>query len=441
MIILNQIWDFFASVKLAITTLCAIAITSIIGTVIQQGETQAFYVKQYGAKTAQFFKILDIPEMYYSWWFLGLLGLLATNLIICSIERFPSVWKVIHSDNLSVSGDRLQKMQNQQSWEKLGDTVTKQLPEILRSGGWKYQEKQNGKQTLFFSDKGKYSRTGVYLVHLSILVIFVGAIIGHFYGFKGSVMIPEGQSTEKAYAYGDSKALQLGFEIRCNNFEIEFYDNGMPKEYTSDLTVYEQGKEVLSKSIEVNKPLDYKGFTFYQSSYQGYQDFIIKIADKSSGESKVFTAPFQKQQAWQEMNVQFGVINAEAIGQRVVRAKVWFKIPNETAFTGWVDDNNDLVITIGEKEYLLHVKQMYSTGLQVAKDPGVWVVYIGCGLMLLGLYMAFFMSHQRLWLLIESSSNNNRVLLSGSANKNRLNFKQRFSQLVNQFEDHIKSQE
>lgn len=439
MIILNQIWDFFASVKLAITTLCAIAITSIIGTVIPQGEPEAFYVKQYGVKTAQFFKILDIPEMYYSWWFLGLLGILAANLIICSIERFPTVWKIIHADNLTVSGERLKKMQNHHSWKNLGDSVTKSLPAILQSQGWKYQKTQHGEQTLLFSEKGKYSRTGVYLVHLSILVIFVGAIIGHLYGFKGSVMIPERLSTDKAYSYGDSQPIQLGFEVRCNNFEIEFYDNGMPKEYTSDLTVYENGKEVLSKSIEVNKPLDYKGFTFYQSSYQGYQDFIIEITEKSSGDSKTFTSPFQKQQAWQEKNVQFGIINAEAIKQRVVRAKIWFKIPNETAFTGWLDDNSDITVTFGEKEYQMHVKQMYATGLQVAKDPGVWVVYLGCGLMMFGLYLAFFMSHQRLWLLIENTSNSNQVFLSGSANKNRSNFNQKFSKLINQFDEQINS--
>ena len=42
--------------------------------------------------------------------------------------------------------------------------------------------------------------------------------------------------------------------------------------------------------------------------------------------------------------------------------------------------------------YNLTVKQMYATCLQVAKDPGVWIVYLGCFLMLAGLYVAFFMS-------------------------------------------------
>ena len=45
------------------------------------------------------------------------------------------------------------------------------------------------------------------------------------------------------------------------------------------------------------------------------------------------------------------------------------------------------------------------TGLQVAKDPGVWIVWLGCTLMMAGyLYVAFFMSHRRIWVRIENGT-------------------------------------
>ncbi len=267
MILVNQFWNFFSSVKLAIFTLCSLAATSIIGTIIPQGESAAFYVKSYGAKTAHFFQVLDIPEMYYSWWFLGLLGLLSTNLIICSFDRFPAVWKIITADNLDISPERVEKMSNCSKWEFGTNKLDKiDLTDMLKHGGWKATSKKLGGNELFFCEKGRWSRTGVYIVHLSILVIFVGAIIGHFFGFKGSVMIPEMRSAQKVFGYKNEGSLQLGFEIRCNAFTIEFYDNGMPKEYRSSLSVLEDGKEVLTKDIEVNSPLIYKGITFYQSS-------------------------------------------------------------------------------------------------------------------------------------------------------------------------------
>jgi cytochrome c biogenesis protein len=435
MILLNQFWDFFSSVKLAIFTLCALAATSIIGTIVPQGEAAAFYVNNFGAKTAQFFQILDIPEMYYSWWFLGLLGILSTNLIICSIDRFPSVWKIITSDNLAVTPDRVEKMSNCTKWE-FGTNKLDQidLAGMLKQNGWTATSKKDGNNELFFCEKGRWSRTGVYFVHLSILVIFVGAIIGHFFGFKGSVMIPEMRSAQKVFAYKNEGSLQLGFEVRCNSFAIEFYDNGMPKEYRSSLTVLENGKEVLTKDIEVNSPLTYKGITFYQSSYQGYQDFLLNVTEKSSGDSKLFTLPFQKKKTWDEKNLNFGIINAEAVGQRVVRSKVWFKAGEHPASIEWLNDNDKITFNSGAEEYTVSAKQMYATGLQVAKDPGVWVVYIGCGIMLLGLYMAFFMSHQRLWLYKKNGSAIPELWLAGSANKNKMAFTKAFSILKDRIE-------
>lgn len=428
--ILGQIWNFFSSVKLAIFTLCALAGTSIIGTVVPQGESTTFYINNFGPKTAELFKILDIPNMYYSWWFLGLLGILSTNLIICSLDRFPAVWKIMSSDNLGISPDRLEKMANRAKWEFGTDKLSQlDLNELLKNNGWTASSQKNSENELFFAEKGKWSRTGVYIVHISILFIFAGATIGHFFGFKGSVMLPELQSTQKVFGYKNSGAMDLGFELRCNSFGIEFYENGMPKEYRSNLSVIENGEEVLNRDIEVNGPLSYKGFTFYQSSYQGYQDFLLNVKETDNGEAQTFSMPFQKKRMWQEKDLQFGIINAEAIGQRMVRAKLWFKAGENPATIEWLPDNSSLTIIGGSKKYTVSVKQMYATGLQVAKDPGVWIVYIGCAIMLVGLYMAFFMSHQRIWLYRRIESAVPELWFAGSSNKNKLAFVKVFNEL------------
>lgn len=432
---LKSLWNFFASVKLAIFTLCTLAITSIIGTVIPQGEGASFYVKQYGAATAQFMQVLDIPDMYYSWWFLLLLGLLSINLIVCSIERFPRVWKIIHADNFEVSPERIAKMPNSKEWQVAAENVNQiDASAIFKGAGMTPTKKEIDGGTLYFSQSGKYSRTGVYIVHLSILVIFAGAIVGSILGFKGSVMIPELKETDKIFSQEDSSTIDLGFSVRCDEFIIEFYDNGMPKEYQSTLTVSENGKELFTRDIEVNDPLTYKGITFYQSSYQGYQDFIFTVTDKQTGETKQLVLPFQKQQNWQEANLRYGIVNAEALGQRVTRTKLWLKNGDSPAVLTWLDDNAKSTIKTDDNSYEVTVKQMYATGLQVAKDPGVWIVYLGCGLMLLGLYMAFFQSHRRIWLFHDTSAANQKLILGGNSNKNKIAFKQLFTKLENKID-------
>ena len=437
--LINQIWSFFASVHLAIFTLCSIALTSIIGTLIQQGESQAFYVEKFGAKTASFFYILDIPAMYSSWWFYGLLALLCINLIICSIDRFPAVWRTICADNFAVSLERIEKMSCFQRWTIPAERAQGiDLSAVLSTNGWQIKTRPIDKDVLSFCQKGRWSRVGVYIVHMSVLIIFAGAIIGHFFGFKGSVMIPELRSTEKIFTNPDSKPIALGFTIRCNSFSLEFYNNGMPKEYKSSLTILENGIEVAQKEIKVNSPLSYQGITFYQSSYQGHQEFIVSITEMASNESRKFSLPFQQQSSWNEKKLQFGIINAEASGQRAIRAKVWFKEGNNEAMTQWVTNDETVSITSGAQIYSLNVKQLYSTGLQVAKDPGVWIVYLGCGLLLFGLYIAFFLTHKRIWLHQHTDAANLLVCLGGSVNKNKPAFAKEFKGLAELIEQTVR---
>lgn len=427
----NSLWQFFASVKLALVTLFLIAVTSIIGTIIPQKEAADFYIGKYGAKTAQIFTILDIPDMYNSWWFLALLFLLSFNLIICSIDRFPNVWKQVVSDGLAVPEDRVRKMSSQIGWKSTAAVteVQTELVERLKQKGFKASARENEGSTLLFAQKGHWTRTGVYIVHTSILVIFIGAIIGSLGGFKGSVMIPETQEASKIFLFNNKGVEELDFSVRCNNFRIEFYANGMPKEYTSSLTVFEQGKEILTKVIEVNDPLTYKGITFYQSSYQPYQDFVLTIAPPGEERAETFIVPFQEQKEWSEKNLKFGIINAKVVGQSVVSSKLWFSDGSESPSIVWIDDGATIDIEGKNGAYRVSAKQMYATGLQVAKDPGVWWVYVGCGLMLFGLYVAFFMSHRRIWLLLSKEKNGTSVLLTGSANKNRAGFETTFEEL------------
>jgi len=426
----NSLWQFFSSVKLALVILFLIAVTSIIGTVIPQKESFEFYVNNFGPQMAQIFTILDIPDMYNSWWFLALLFLLSFNLVICSIDRFPGVWKQVTSDGLAVPAQRIEKMSTQLRWMSDGAVpeMRDTLSEKLRGKGFKPSLKEQDGATVLFAQKGNWTRTGVYIVHASILVIFLGAIIGYLGGFKGSVMVPETMERDRVFLFGGKGMQELDFAVRCNNFRIEFYPNGMPKEYTSSLTVIEAGEEVLTKIIEVNDPLTYKGITFYQSSYEPYQDFVITVSSPSGARS-TFIVPFQEQESWEDENIRFGIINAKVLGQSIVSSKLWFSDGEADPASLWIDDGQEISIERPFGTYKVSAKQMYATGLQVAKDPGVWWVYIGFGLMLLGLYVAFFMSHRRIWLLLKPQNGRTQVVMSGSANKNRAGFERIFEDL------------
>lgn len=428
----KSVWKFFSSVRLALFTLCAIALTSIIGTIIPQKNSLSFYSDRYGEEFSRLLYIFDIPDMYSSFWFTSLLALLCLNLIVCSIDRFPFALRIITTDNSQLAPEKLMKMRYNVNLSGYVQQPIAPLVEHLKNCGWKIQSSSSGRTLVAAGQKGRWSRLGVYLVHLSILVIFLGGIIGSQFGYKGSVMIPETKQTAKVFSADDQQPQPLGFEIRCDKFEIEFYENGMVKEYRSRLTVFENGQTVLVKDIEVNDPLKYKGVTFYQASYEGYRDFVIRINNPVSGNEKVFIAPYQRKITWEEENLHFGIVTAEVIGKRITRAKLWLQAGDNPPAEIWVESTGMVEIVQGDTIYSASVKQMYGTGLQVAKDPGVWTVYAGCLLMLVGLYLTFFMSHRRIWIYYCKTSGSETISLAGTTNKNKLAFEKSFSDIAEQ---------
>ncbi len=290
-----------------------------------------------------------------------------------------------------------------------------------------------------YSEKGRFSRLGVPVTHLSILIILIGGIAGSLFGFRGFVNILEGETVDRIYLKVKDEEVQkpIGFSVRCDDFKITYYD--LPrsekhiKEYTSILTILENGREVLRRSVEVNHPLHYKGLAFYQSSYGTLHDVTLGIQWKNKKEKQLLKTLEGETVSIPNSDTRIQLLRyapqVHNFGEGV--QLVLFK-PNQEPRAFWVlkdlpkfdpQNNNDFILTfegVTSKEY---------TGLQVTKDPGVWIVWIGSGLMIFGLIVSFFFSHQRVWIRIPKSSGK-EIILAGSANKNRVGFEKTFNQLV-----------
>ena len=334
------------------------------------------------------------------------------------------------------------------------DQGLQKVADFLAKKGWKTAQRKKDDGMLLFSQKGGWTRFGVYIVHSSILIILLGAIIGSSsfaqkilrkpdFAFKGSIMVPETRQTNYIWSFQTGKKIDLGFALRCDFFTIEYYSNGMPKTYLSKVSVLEDGKPVPLKDgktthfLEVNKPLTYKGITFYQSSYQPYPDFIVTVTNTATGVSKTQIIPAAKQINWQEGGAEFGILNKESFGESVQRIKIWFTDRQGDPSTFWLNNAQEAIIKRPSAEYRMTVKQLYATGLQVTKDPGVWFVYTGCGMMLLGLFVAFFMSHRKIYAFIQEKDGQTNVLFAGSAHKNKVGFEKTFTGLVDDFRKKI----
>lgn len=441
----DQLWDFFCSLKLAIITLILLATTSIIGTVIEQNKSAQEYMQNYGMSESTY-KALDalqIFDMYHSYWFLSLMGLFAVNLICCSIKRLPRIIKIVREPIL-VADDGLFR-----TFSNKGEVVTEGTLESVRDKvvallGKKFASpvvtEEDGKIYLF-SQKGALSRFGVYVTHSSILIIFLGAMIGNIWGYKAYINIVEGQSISEVWPRAGKEPIPIGFELRCDNFDVSYYEGGSrPKDFISDLVVLENGKEILKKTIEVNDPLTYKGLTFYQSSYGPAGDpvYQFRVKHRETGE----TVTVRGQQG-KRLNLPGGAAltplgYAESYQSFGPAAQI--KIGTGSPFIVFknypqFDEKRGGAYSIG----LIDVQQSYYTGLQVAKDPGVWVVWLGCLLIVLGSCSAFFFSHRRIWVSIQQLDKGVGVKYGGNAHRNQPAFAIYFDELKKDFDDTLSS--
>jgi cytochrome c biogenesis protein len=81
------------------------------------------------------------------------------------------------------------------------------------------------------------------------------------------------------------------------------------------------------------------------------------------------------------------------------------------------------------------VETKYYTGLQVNRDPGVNIVWAGCFFMIAGLFVTFFMSHQRIWVRIEKTTKGTRISVAGTANKNPVGLEREIEKLIGRMEN------
>jgi len=370
--------------------------------------------------------------------------------VICSIERLPKIWKVVKEPIKPLTPERLNALSIKREIilkEKV-DKASEHAGAVLKKYGFKCVVRKEDKGVQLYAEKGRYSRLGVYVTHLSILLILSGAVIGMLFGFNASLNLPEGISSGIAYKSSGMK-IPLGFEIRCDNFNVSFYDNSdTPKSYKSLLAILENGREVIKKVIDVNNPLHYKGITFYQASY-GYSpgaDSIFQLAVTSNNGTK------------EDINVKFGesfTIPGTSVSGKVLdfspalaldesgklytyeemmlnpAAFVEFSENGTMKYRQWilVRSPQTWKVADGMVEFK-HLWGAQYTGLQVRKDPGVWVVYLGCIIMAMGLYTSFFMGHCRVWIRVRDDEGGSKVVIAGSVNKNKISFEQKIDKIT-----------
>jgi cytochrome c biogenesis protein len=150
------LWSAFSSIKLTLFLLILLAITSLFGTIIPQQESAMRVAENLSPTLVKLLDSLHLFDMYHSWWFRLIIGALAVNLLVCSLDRFPSSLKRFRS---SPRADREKPFENLPPERSLPvqasfESVSGLVGDLLRSKYGKVERKDKDKASFYFVEKG-----------------------------------------------------------------------------------------------------------------------------------------------------------------------------------------------------------------------------------------------------------------------------------------------
>lgn len=456
----RRIWQTLSTVRTGIILLILVVICSAAGTfILQRPTTDPDQMQRaYSPQTLVWLDRVGLTDVFHAWWFVLLMSLLCLTIVAASIQRFPGVWRFFARPYRRPDSHFRAVLPVQKQIAVLdAEQALAATHRVFQKQGLRPQHIVEDNQVSLFAERNRFSLLAVYIVHTSLLLIFLGGIVDAMWGYRGFLALTNGQQASQVQLQnGTTRALP--FTIRCDGAGQENYADGTPKRWWSNLVVLNGGRETQRKQIVVNDPLVYGGIRFYQASYgsNGELDKVMLTATpaKGTGAAQEISLGLDERA---QLDAQTSVRLVRFIPDFVVRDNQIYTRSNQpdnpamqlevTTKTAeapalvWIFPQFPDVAHDNKSPYNFKFRDLrmgYFTGLQVSHEPGQWLVWAGCIVMALGLATAFYLVHMRFWAMVVRDERGHPALwIGGSANKNRAVFEQRFRRLVEELQTEL----
>lgn len=489
----DRILDFLSSVRFGVTLLCILVVLSMIGMLIIQQNVDGFdaYYASLTPAEKLVYGSLGFFNIYYSWYFKVLLLILSLNIILASIDHFPAAWKYVVKPKLTATRAWLEEQPVNDVVEARADSDT-ELAEKVRSvfekhglkarvttttntayavteaGEKDFDRVTTAENIVVFGERGRINRLGAYLVHVCLLTLFLGHFVALQTGFDADVRMIPGTATDQIQMIEfdlDKKEkfdVQLPFSMTCTDIQQKLIDPNGSIDVTNTLDWRTQVKVddplygATTADVSMNNPFTYRGYRFFQAQ-------TIPV-----GNARTIDLHLVPQDGGDEINVSIPRMGSTTLADGTKIEYEEFlpdfvfngdkpdtrsgEYNNPAAVLGVTPPNGSRVRVFAmggaaaknapmlsaaragykwqlvgyEKTPLAHV-------LSIKYDPfnGAFIAWYFGGFGLIGaLAFVFFISHRRVWALIERKNGKYEIVLGGNANRNHLPFEDKFKKIV-----------
>ncbi|HXF43311.1 MAG TPA: cytochrome c biogenesis protein ResB [Pyrinomonadaceae bacterium] len=485
---LDRFLALLSSVRFGIFLLIALVILSMIGMLIVQQNVQgfdSFYASLTPAEQIVFGR-LGFFDIYHTWYFNALLLLLSLNIILASIDRFPTAWSYISKPKLTATPAwaKSRKYSEQSFLPEKADEAAQIISKYFQSAGFKptvtetfiedyainpdgtknFSQKISKRTLTVFGEKGKFNRIGAYLVHIALLILFLGHFVSLQTGFDADVRMVPGESTDKIQLIQfdlDKKEkfdVQIPFTIYCEDIEQKLIDptGGIDITNTLDwrtrIRIDDPQRGTTTADVALNKPFTYRGYRFFQAQtipVGNARQITLKLTSVADGSEQIvtvqrqgtatlpdgtvikydaffpdfaFNAQGQPDTRSADYRNPVAVLSVTKPGEAPIRVFAFAAELSSQMPVGAPKAGYKWRLVDYQKAPLAHV-------LSIKYDPynGAFVAWYFGGIGLIAaLVFVFFTSHKRLWGVVEESENGSKVTLSGDVNRNFAAFEKTF---------------
>ncbi|MGF7030429.1 cytochrome c biogenesis protein [Paenibacillus mucilaginosus] len=486
--VLDRVWNFFSSVKVAIYLIIITLLGSALGTIYPQESTflnfdPSYYKDNYGT-TGEWYYKLGLSHTFESWWYITLLFMIGTSLIVCSLDRVLPLYRALNKQQIRKHLNFITRQKvtfsadvprTEASGEDPAEAWTRQAAEALRRKHYKVHT--DG--TALLAEKNRFSRWGPYINHIG-LIIFLGAVLMRSipgWHMDQHLAFPEGQTVHIP---------ETDYYLKNEKFTLEFYKpeelsddfrakgQDVPKVYETKAVLYRctqdcddpSKKPVLSEvhrqDIIVNKPLEYKGLLAFQFDFKPSPMLISvkpSLKNKVTGENYgSFTLPmadpadeYQAGPYRLKLQAYFPEFGLSDKGAPLTKSKEpkmpafvftvtgpglkpegepYMYFPRQVDKVNFRQDDingalaDKLELSVGSMEDV-QISE-YISYLNIRVDRAMPFIWVGAAISMIGLTMGFYWHHRRIWLRIDGG----RLALGAHTNKNWYGIRKEVSEVL-----------
>jgi cytochrome c biogenesis protein len=473
--VVDQIWNFFSSVKVGVWLIVVTLIASALGTIYPQEmyipptvTAAEYYENQYGFTGALYYQ-LGFHNLYGSWWYMILIASIGISLVICSLDRVVPLYRALKKQGVTrnvgfLRRQRLFSVNKADNYDEIYDTIKSNLKKKRY-----HVREENGN---ILAEKGRFSRWGPYVNHVGLIIFLIGAMLRFFPGmYIDEVMwIREGETKSIPGTNGQYflKSEKFIMEVYEEGKEDEVFDeainragSGMvAKNYQTTVTLYERdanalpGEEaelvkVKDHDIKVNIPLKHDHYALYQVDYKLNEfstmsfDLVDKNKEDSKGTIKInLRDPQFKYELENNYSIEivsyFPDFYFDSDGNPATKSK----IPNNPAFVFKMfspekPDGEISFVAIqqniepfGDNTYKMTFAGIETTNvsaLTVRRDFTLWFLGLGGLIFMIGVVQGMYWVHRRIWV----QKVDDEILIAGHTNKNWFGLRNEINAVLN----------